>query len=334
MAGHPKVTVVLPVYNAASTLSTAIQSILNQTFTDFEFIIINDGSKDSSSSVINSFTDPRIRSIDQDNRGVAPTMNRGIDLARGEYIVRMDADDVSISDRLAIQVKYLDHHENTDLVATQVTFEGQAENLGLQHYIDWQNNLISTEEIFLNRFVDAPIINPTIMVRKKAFELYGKYSEDTLPEDFELWLRWLDHGAVLNKIPQELLVWRDRNNRLTRTHPNYDKSLFFETKARYFTRWFESRFPTGKPELWILGTGRLVYRRTKYLSEFGLTLAGFVDFKSSNQNQRLTIGYEQIRNIKNPFFLSYVSDRQGRERIAEFLKKSGFIEGQHFYMMA
>ncbi len=96
------------VYNAAPYLSAAIQSILDQTYPDFEFLIINDGSTDESREIISSYADSRIRVIDQQNLGLTKSLNRGLDSARGDYIARMDADDVSFSDRLSRQVAYLD----------------------------------------------------------------------------------------------------------------------------------------------------------------------------------------------------------------------------------
>lgn len=125
----PGVSIALPVYNAAKTLPLAIRSMLRQTFTDFELIILDDGSTDDSAQVIARFDDPRIRYIsDGRNRGLAARLNQAIDLARGKYIARMDADDVSYPERLARQVSYLDQHPDVDLLGTgALIFQGNGE---------------------------------------------------------------------------------------------------------------------------------------------------------------------------------------------------------------
>jgi len=107
----PKVTVLMPVYNAEKYLKEAIGSILGQSFSDFEFLIINDGSTDSSVKIIKSYDDPRIRFIaNEKNLGVIPTLNKGFALAQGEFIARMDADDISLPKRLELQADFMDKH--------------------------------------------------------------------------------------------------------------------------------------------------------------------------------------------------------------------------------
>src|SRR4051812_15533497 len=114
----PKISVLLPVYNAEPYLKEAIDSVLQQTFADFELIIINDGSKDRSADIIKSYTDKRILFIDQENIGLSATLNKGIALARGEYIARQDNDDISRPERFRKQVTYLDAHPRTMLLGT------------------------------------------------------------------------------------------------------------------------------------------------------------------------------------------------------------------------
>jgi glycosyltransferase involved in cell wall biosynthesis len=112
---EPLISVVMPVYNAAQYLREAIDSILNQTFRDFEFIIINDGSTDRSLEIIQSYNDDRIRLINQKNTGLAKALNNGIAIAKSDFIARMDADDISIPERLTSQFSFLE--SNVDVVA-------------------------------------------------------------------------------------------------------------------------------------------------------------------------------------------------------------------------
>ncbi|NNF21243.1 MAG: glycosyltransferase family 2 protein [Saprospiraceae bacterium] len=330
---NPLVSVLLPVFNGSHTLGSAIQSILNQSFQDFELVIIDDGSTDNCAQIVNGYSDKRIRYFQREHEGLAASLNFGISKCRGKYIARMDADDISHIDRLTRQVQFLETKSTVDLVATRVSCQSSNDNRGLDIYIEWQNNFVSHEEIYLNRFVDSPIIHPSIMARKSAFEKYGYYSTDELPEDFELWLRWLQGGARFEKIKKELLVWNDNPLRLTRSHPYYSKDKFCQTKANYLAKWFQKQFSDSKPDIWILGSGRHVFQRSNWLTHYGLEIKGFVDLESKPSSKRRIIGYNQISSLENSFFLSYVSDRAGRKNIKNFMKESGYSIGQQFYMM-
>ncbi len=118
---NPTISVVMPVYNGAKYLKEAIESVLNQSFKDFELILINDGSTDSSESIIKSFDEPRIVYLNNGgNLGLSKSFNKGIIAAKGTYIARMDADDVSLPNRFEIQLDYLDTHPNIGVIGTNI----------------------------------------------------------------------------------------------------------------------------------------------------------------------------------------------------------------------
>ena len=122
----PMVSVVMPVYNGSKYLKEAIDSILNQTFTNFELIIINDGSTDNSEDIIFSYQDRRIYYLkNEHNKGICITLNRGLDNARGKYIARMDCDDISMPQRLAKQVNYLERHRDVGALGTDIITFGK-----------------------------------------------------------------------------------------------------------------------------------------------------------------------------------------------------------------
>ena len=330
----PHVSVILPVYNGERTLEKAIDSILCQTLSEFELIVIDDGSEDKSSKLVNSYKDPRIQYVIKNHSGIAPSLNEGIRISCAKYIARMDADDLSHPKRLAKQYNYLEEHPEIDVLASNVRYTGSNVSEGFSYYVNWQNQLIDHDDMRNNRFVDSPLVHPTVMVRKVAFEKYGNYRETDGPEDFELWLRWMERGAKFSKLKEELLDWRDHDDRMTRTSSNYSKEKFFKLKALYFAEWFKNDTRVKNMNIWIIGTGRTVFQRTDYLLNSGLKIHGFVDFKSKSTASRRIISYEDLPFIKNPFFLSYVSDRVGKVRIKKFLGDSGFSESKDFYMMA
>ena len=191
----PKISVIMPVYNTKEEwLRNAIESILNQTYTDFEFIIINDGSTNNAREVILSYNDERIKYIEQENQGIAVTLNNGLDIAKGDYVARMDSDDISLPERFKKQVDFLDN--NADISILGSWFEIFPEMQVIKHpatvkYID----LIRC----------CFIGHPTIMLRKCDLDKYNlRYNSSYKCEDYELWSRAIRNLKFYNL--QEILL--------------------------------------------------------------------------------------------------------------------------------
>ncbi len=210
----PRVSVVMPVYNGERYLREAVESILNQTFSDFEFIIIDDGSSDISADIVRSFRDERIRFNQQENQGLAATLNRGIEVARGEYIARQDQDDISLPERLAKQVKYLDSHPECGMVGTWAEIYLEEKKTERAHRHPSDNITLQYELLFNN-----PFVHSSMMLRKSALEQVGRYSTDRErqpPEDYELWSRIARNYEVAN-IPEILQIYREIPGSMSRT---------------------------------------------------------------------------------------------------------------------
>jgi len=225
----PIISIILPVYNGELYLRSCIESILDQTFTDFELIIINDGSSDSSESIIKLFTDNRIQYVKNDrNLGLIYSLNRGIDIARGEFIARMDADDLAFPNRLMDQKKYLDTHPHCDLVAGQIEFINEkGECTG-----DWAlDKKTTTYKSILNTMpFENCLAHPTIMGRSAIFKI-NKYDPKQVDiEDYHLWLKMLSLGIIIEKINHPVLYYR--NNPVSITNQILRKANFFFRHAR------------------------------------------------------------------------------------------------------
>lgn len=210
----PLVTVLLPVYNGAPYLAEAISSILDQSWEDLELIIINDGSTDGSGDIAKRFADSRIRYFEQKNAGLAATLNRGIGLARGSYIARQDADDISKPERLAKQVAYLDANAGCGLIGTWADLlrDGATSNMVLKH--PTESDMIKIDLLFSN-----PFVHSSVMMRKDCVQVLGGYAEDSLrqpPEDFELWSRVARRYDLAN-IPESLVIYREVTGSLSRS---------------------------------------------------------------------------------------------------------------------
>ncbi|APC05321.1 hypothetical protein AOC10_01645 [Polynucleobacter asymbioticus] len=207
------ISVILPVYNGARYLRAAIDSILQQTYFHFELIIINDGSKDESESVILSFDDKRIRYYSQDNMGLAKTLNRGISLANGKYIARQDQDDISLPARLEKQVLFLEANPHTVLLGTRAQILEED-----QPTARMQSHPLSDAELKLGLLFDNFFVHSSVMVNKDLLVETGGYCEDPFrqpPEDYELWSRIMRVGQLAN-LPEPLLMYREVSSSMSR----------------------------------------------------------------------------------------------------------------------
>ena len=180
MTRDPALSVFMPVYNAEPYLREAIESVLNQTFSDFEFLIVDDGSTDGSVAVIESFRDDRIRLIRQENQGCYPARNRAIREARGTYLASMDADDISLPERFARQIAYVESHERVDLVGTRAYECDREDSLRLPRpeFFSYRREseapwLIDPDSLGAS----APFTLPTILFRRTLVDRIGAYDE-------------------------------------------------------------------------------------------------------------------------------------------------------------
>ncbi|GAC1424011.1 MAG: hypothetical protein NVSMB67_23800 [Flavisolibacter sp.] len=224
MSNPPYLTVLLPVYNGAQFLNKAIDSILNQTYKDFELIIINDGSTDNSEKIILSYNDPRIiYKVNGQNEGLIKTLNIGIQNAQGTYIARMDADDICHPYRFEKQIKFLHDFQDVDMVASTVRFiDIQGNDCG-QWPVDQKT--IAYRQIKRTMLLENCIAHPSVMGKTPIFKLLKYRESQTHMEDYDLWLRLLNQGYTIAKINEPLLLYRIHSKSVTKEH--IQKSNFF-----------------------------------------------------------------------------------------------------------
>jgi glycosyltransferase involved in cell wall biosynthesis len=343
----PAVSVILPVYNAAATVDRAIASIRNQTFPDWELVLINDGSTDATSDVLQrvAAADGRIRVLGRPHEGLVAALSAGLGAARGELIARMDADDVSHPERLAEQVTFLEQHREVGLVGCLVEFGGDRNtNEGYALHVDWVNSLQSPAAIAVNRFVESPFAHPSVMFRRELVAKHGGYRAGDFPEDYELWLRWLDAGVPMAKVPRVLLTWQDGPNRLSRTDPRYDPEKFFATKAEWIARALRissSANSGASPRpIFVWGAGRPTRKRAGWLERHGVGIAGYIDVDAKKATRAIggtgapVIGPAELPPAGKIFVLGYVSSRGARDLIRAELRTRGYVEGRDFLMCA
>ena len=333
---RPKVSVLLPVYNEERFLEQAAESILRQTESSFELITVDDGSTDGSRALLERLAarDRRIKLLHQPHKGIVAALNRGMRQASGRYVARMDADDLSHPERLRLQAGYLDLHPDIGMVGSRVEYLGDAaRNRGLAVFVEWSNSLTESRDIELYRFVETPFVHPSVMFRRELTGQLGTYRDGPFPEDYEMWLRWIEAGVRMAKLEETLLSWRDRPRRLTRTDSRYSVEAFYRTKAPYVYRWLEKHNPR-HPAVIVWGSGRTSRQRLRFLTDLGVRVEAYIDIDPRK------IGYTiEGARVMTPdelpaagacFVLQWVGSRGARAEIEAELTSRGFRLGRDY----
>jgi len=250
MVLNPLISVILPVYNAEKFLNESINSILEQTYTHFELIIVNDGSTDTSQSIIDHYSDPRIRKINHtQNKGLVASLNEAINNAEGDFIVRMDADDIAFKDRVQKQVQYLLDHPAIDIVGTHaVFFETNTQSPMANWELDL--NTITPSSIKKALTWENCMIHPSICMRSEIAKslLYNEHQKNY--EDYDLWLRATADNINIAKIDESLLYYRVQPKSITQS--SIRKENFYFQKAGVKYRFICNCLSKGKLNLFII----------------------------------------------------------------------------------
>lgn len=222
MTKKPAISIIMPVWNGETYLREAVESVLKQTFQDFEFLVLNDGSTDATAEILAEYAarDPRIHIIPLDHRGIVVALNRGVNEARSEWVARMDCDDIAHPKRLELQWRAIQQHPEAALCHTNIQFIGEAEHIPKTAYFPRSQALIHLKLCFL-----CPISHPTVMFRKAPFENCGGYmAEERHAEDYGLWARICEKYEIIG-IPQTLLSFRSHNNSISKKAADFQIPL-------------------------------------------------------------------------------------------------------------
>ena len=214
------ISVVLPVYNCELYIKEAVLSILNQSYTKFELIVVNDGSTDSTLEILNSFADERLKIITQNNEGIVRALNKGLELCNGDYIARQDADDISYPDRLQKQLEFLEKNKEIYILGSWAEIINDKSELKgvLKHHT-------KVNELRFWSIFDTYFVHSTIMFRKEIIEYIGNYKGGKhIFEDFNLWSRILRFYKGTN-LPCILLKYRELNTGISKSTSNFKERI-------------------------------------------------------------------------------------------------------------
>lgn len=335
----PAISILMPARDAAATLEEALGSLAAQTEGDWELIVVDDGSRDATPSILAAWAgrDGRLRVIRHaEGRGIVAALGTALEAARGEIVARMDADDIALPERLARQRAALLADDRLAVVGCRVRyFPEEAVGQGARRYEAWLNDLVTPEEHARDLFIECPLAHPTFMMRRAALDAVGGYRGCGWPEDYDLLLRFWRHGFGIAKAPELLLLWRESPGRASRVHPDYAPEAFRRCKVHYLR---QSYLADGRPAL-VWGAGRVGKLFARELLAAGTPLAGFVELDPRKIGQRIYGAPvlslpEALARRGEAFGLAGVGQPGARAEIRAHLAAAGWIEGTDFCCVA
>lgn len=329
---EPFVSILMPVRNEEKFLSAAIASIRVQTFVNWELVVVDDGSVDGTAGILAAAAsaDKRITVLQSSGNGLVPALNLGLQACRGEFIARMDGDDISHPQRLATQLAVFAGDPGIGLVASSFRhFPRSGLKIGMLAYEEWQNSLENHERIMADIFVESPFVHPGVMYRKEIVERLGGYRDMGWAEDYDLWLRMAGVGVRFAKTVKPLIFWRDRPERATRTMAEYSADAFKRCKAHHL----HSSFLRGIAAVVLAGAGKEGRAWQRILAEIGIPVSCWIDVDPKKQGRVLHGAAIAAPGDVSPAsgkMLVTVGTRGARAGIRAWASGAGFVEGKDF----
>jgi hypothetical protein len=330
----PIVSVVLPFCNAGDTLAQALDSLRRQTLSAFECLLIDNESTDDSASIAHAVCDADARfHVLLQPGDLVDALNAGIAGARGPFLARMDADDLAAPHRLERQLALLQSDASLSIASCLVSvFPDAIVRDGMRRYLAWSNSVYTPDLIRGAAFVESPLVHPSVMMRRSTLVAAGGYTSSDGPEDYDLWLRLLVSGHRAAKVPEVLLHWRERPQRLTRTDARYTAVRIFATKLRHFP----SVVAPGTP-VQICGAGPIGRMWAHALRERGYPVRRFVDVDARKHGRRIcgaVVESPAGLNSADGFVLAAVGVPGARPQIESYLQQRGLQPWKDYLAVA
>ncbi len=360
VGGEPVVTVVLPVRDGAATLGAALESLRAQTFTRFEVVVVDDGSRDSSARIARECgqRDERFRLLGGDGTGaslsgigpdtaaaparrggnaggIVAALQRGLAAARGRYIARMDADDRCHPERLAAQLDLLERSPGLAGCGTGVRYVPESSvTPRAAEYAAWLNSMTDRDTVAANIFVECPLAHPTFMFRAGALADVGGYRDRGWPEDYDLLLRLWRRGHCFAAVPRVLLDWGNDPGRLSRNHPAYSLAAFRSCRVHHLRR----SVLGARSGVVVWGAGPTGKSLAREFAAQGVEVRAFVEVDPRKIGQQIhgapVCEAEAARGFADALHVGAVARSAGREAVRGAAVGVGLVEGVDFVAMA
>ncbi|RPG30995.1 MAG: glycosyltransferase [Muricauda sp. TMED12] len=318
-----KVSIIIPFKNTAHYLPECLDSIVNQSYTDWEVLAVNDNSTDESYELLTSYSnkDERIKVFQNKGSGIIPALQTGYAKSNGAFVTRMDSDDIMRPNRLEVMVNSL-HETGPGYIAVgQVKyFSDRGISNGYERYEEWLNGLTSTGNNFDEIYKECVIPSPCWMVHREDFEKCEGFKPQRYPEDYDLTFRFYEQGFKIIPCDPVLHMWRDYDTRTSRTHEHYAQNYFLDIKLHYFLKLNHDRT---RP-LVVWGAGFKGKKIAKGLKKQGLEFVWLCDnpkkIGKSIYGKEL-VHFEALQNLNNPQSIITVANENAQKEIRRYFSE-------------
>ena len=331
-----KVSILIPVRNGEQFLNECVDSIIGQTFRDWELILINDHSSDNTEQILKEYAnqDSRISFCNNSGKGIINALQTAYSSSSGDLITRMDADDIMISNKLELMAAKLQETGNGFVAVGLVEyFSENGVGEGYFRYQEWLNKLTLSENSFLEIYRECVIPSPSWMMYRDDFEELGAFNSEIYPEDYELCFRMYKHGIRVASIPKLIHRWRDYVTRTSRTDPNYSDNFFLPLKMNYF---IELDYDVTRP-LVLWGAGKKAKEVAKYLIEKDIEFY----WATNNPNKigkeiygKIMISDKEIFSNQNPQILIAIRNEAASAEIKKALNSKNLTPNFDYFFLS
>lgn len=230
------VSIIMPAKNAEPFIETCLQSIIQQSYSNWELVVVNDHSTDETLAILQKYAEKerRITFLNNDGDGIIDALNHGYKKAKGEYITRMDADDIMPKNKLGTMVSLCD--KNLVITGKVRYISDGTLREGYIYYQDWLNSLADSEAHYSEIYRECVIPSPCWMMHKETFDKIGGFHSETYPEDYELCFRMYQNEIKVVSSKEVMHIWRDHPMRTSRNDDNYADNSFLKLKANFFLK--------------------------------------------------------------------------------------------------
>jgi glycosyltransferase involved in cell wall biosynthesis len=320
----------IPVRNAARWLGEAVRSALAECGPGDEVLVVDDGSADDPRSVLP--VDPRLRLIHQPPLGIVAAMENGRKALDTPLIARLDADDVALPGRIAAQRAVLAGDPTLAAVGGRARMRADDGEVpeGMRRYTEWVNSL---DDPRVGLLVESPLFHPAVLMRAAAVDAVGGYRDGDFPEDYDLWLRFVEAGWGLGAVREEVVLLRDRPGRLTRTDPRYARRAFFPLKRDWVARVLLRE----RRRVVVWGAGQEGTPWLRWLVQAGHAVPAALDIKPGTTRQGVPIlSPEALQDLTFDLLIVAVGARGARDEIRERIRtmRPELVEGRDWWAVA
>ena len=327
------ISILIPFKNTAAFLNECLDSILAQTYVNWQIVAINDHSNDNSLSIVESYAkkDSRIQVYTNSENGIIPALRLAYQKSTGEFITRMDSDDIMKPNRLEFMVEALQTKGKKHVAIGQVQYFSQRGiSDGYSRYEKWLNSLTALGSNYTEIYKECVIPSPCWMVYKDDFDTCDAFKPNRYPEDYDLTFRFYEHGLKIIPCNQVLLLWRDYDTRTSRTHEHYAQNYFLDIKLYYFLK---LEYKTSR-ELVVWGAGFKGKKIAKELISKGIDFTWLCD--NPNKIDKEIYGqnmfhFSKIESLKNPQSIITVANENAQLEIKTYLNGLGQKAARDFY---